>query len=64
MSDIFGIQQSGKFDLVDNILNIESGSVRHSATAFLSIVASTLEGINYLTLNNHFDIVEQIVRVR
>jgi hypothetical protein len=63
MGDILGIQGQTKFELVLKILQNEKGPVRHAISALLSVIASTLEGISYLTLNNQFDLVEHVIKV-
>jgi hypothetical protein len=47
--DIFRVAQGEGFDFLMDILNIKNKSLRHAVTSLISVIVSTLRGIEYLT---------------
>lgn len=62
-NDIFTIEASERFDFVVGILEINNSSLKHAITSLISVVSSTLRGVEYLTFNNNMKLVEKIIRV-
>lgn len=47
--DIFRITQHDSFDFLMEILNMKNKSLRHAITSLISVIVSTLRGIEYIT---------------
>ena len=47
--DIFKISQHDNFDFLMEILSIKNKALRHAITSLISVLVSTLRGIDYLT---------------
>lgn len=62
--DIFKISQTDNFDFLIEILNIKNKSLRHAVTSLISVIVSTLRGIEYLT-NGGTDVsvLDRIIKV-
>ena len=52
-----------KFDFVVHLLEINNQSLRHAITSLVSVLSSTLRGVEYLTYSGNMVIVEKIIRV-
>jgi len=62
-TDVFNVVQTGNMDFISSILAKENGPLWHAATSMLSVIASTAEGVEYLTYNNNMDGVRAIIKV-
>ena len=62
-NDIFNIEASERFDFIVGILEINNSSLKHAITSLISVVSSTLRGVEYLTFGNNMKLVEKIIRV-
>lgn len=62
--DIFKITQNDSFDFIMEILNIKNKSLRHAVTSLISVIVSTLRGIEYIT-NGGSDVVviDKVIKV-
>jgi hypothetical protein len=62
--DIFKISSTDNFDFIIEILNIKNKSLRHAVTSLISVIVSTLRGIDYLT-NGGTDVsvLDRIIKV-
>eukprot|EP01017_Pseudomicrothorax_dubius_P004052 TRINITY_DN1072_c0_g2_i4.p1 TRINITY_DN1072_c0_g2~~TRINITY_DN1072_c0_g2_i4.p1 ORF type:complete len:471 (-),score=150.25 TRINITY_DN1072_c0_g2_i4:91-1503(-) len=62
-NDIFNIEATESFDLILSILDINNHSLKHAITSLISVVSSTLRGVEYLIFNNNFSIIVRIIRI-
>jgi len=63
-NDIFNIEENENFDFLVSLLEIKNNSFRHAITSLISVVSSTLRGVEYLTTGNNMVIVEKVIKVR
>jgi hypothetical protein len=62
--DIFKITQNDSFDFLMAILNEKNKSLKHAITSLISVVVSTLRGIEYITAGGtDTTIVDKIIKV-
>lgn len=47
-NDIFNISGTQKFDCINQILDINNNSLKHAITSLISVISSTLRGVEYL----------------
>jgi len=50
--------------MIVEILNYDSNSLKHAITSLISVISSTLKGVEYLTTGSNMVIVEKIIKVR
>ena len=62
-NDIFDIDANQNFDVIVKVLNIETNSVRHAISSLVSVISSTLKGIEYLTTNNNMIVIEKMIHI-
>lgn len=62
-NDIFNIEASERFDFIVQMLDFSNQSLKHAITSLVSVVSSTLRGVEYLTFGGKFIVIEKIVRV-
>jgi hypothetical protein len=62
-NDIFNITENENFDFLMGILNIENNSLRHAITSLVSVIASTLKGVEYLIFKNKMTVIEKVIKV-
>jgi hypothetical protein len=48
---------------VVHLLDINNQSLRHAITSLISVISSTLRGVEYLTYGGNMIIIEKVVRV-
>jgi len=48
-NDIFLIEENNNFNFVEGMLSISNNSLKHAITSLISVVSSTLRGVEYLT---------------
>ena len=63
-NDIFSITEHDSFEFLLGILNIDNNSLRHAITSLVSVISSTLKGVEYLVNKNKMTIVDKVVKVR
>jgi hypothetical protein len=52
------------FEFIMEILNIKNKSLRHAVTSLISVIVSTLRGIEYMTNGgNDVGVVDKIIKV-
>lgn len=52
------------FEFIMDILNIKDKSLRHAVTSLISVIVSTLRGIEYMTNGgNDVGVVDKIIKV-
>lgn len=61
-NDIFNIEADNNFRVIMKILKIDNSSLKHAITSLISVIASTLKGVEYLTHNN-MDVIRQIIGI-
>jgi hypothetical protein len=63
-NDIFTIDSTERFDFLISLLDYNNQSLKHAITSLVSVISSTLRGVEYLTHNGKNNIViEKIIRV-
>ncbi|CAD8056603.1 unnamed protein product [Paramecium sonneborni] len=62
-NDVFNIEATDKFDFVVHLLDINNQSLRHAITSLISVISSTLRGVEYLTQNGNMIIIEKIIKI-
>lgn len=45
------------------MLDINNHSLKHAITSLISVIASTLRGVEYLTNNNNMCVLERVIAV-
>lgn len=63
-NDIFLITEQDNLDFPLGILEINNSSLKHAITSLISVIASTLKGVEYLIHRNKMQIVEKIIKVK
>ena len=61
-NDILFITSTKSTVFIKDILNIHSYNIRHGILSFISIIASTQEGVEYIIKEN-FDIIKKIIEI-
>lgn len=62
---IFKISQNDSFDFLMEILNIKNKSLRHAVTSLISVIVSTLRGIEYLTAGgSDTTVLDKVIKVQ
>lgn len=62
-NDIFDIDDSQSFGVIRKVLNINKNSVRHAICSLISVISSTLKGIEYLTTNDNMEVIQQVIMI-
>ena len=62
-NDIFNIENSEKFDFVISLLDINNSSLKQAITSLISVISSTLKGVEYLFFNNNPIIIERVIKI-
>ncbi|CAD8144528.1 unnamed protein product [Paramecium pentaurelia] len=62
-NDVFNIEATEKFDFVVHLLDINNQSLRHAISSLISVISSTLRGVEYLTYNGNMIIIEKIIKI-
>ena len=62
-NDIFDIDANQNFEVIVKVLNIEKNSVRHAISSLVSVISSTLKGIEYLTTNGNMVVIEKMIHI-
>jgi hypothetical protein len=62
-NDVFNIEATEKFDFVVHLVDINNQSLRHAITSLISVLSSTLRGVEYLTYGGNMVIVEKIIKI-
>lgn len=62
-NDIFLIHDHDCFDFLMGVLNLDNNSLRHAVTSLVSVISSTLRGVEYLIHKNKMSVVERVIKV-
>ncbi len=62
-NDIFNIESENNFNVLIKILSIENNSLKHAITSLISVISSTLKGVEYLTHNGNMVVVNSIIKI-
>lgn len=62
-NDIFDIDDSQSFEVIRKVLTINKNSVRHAICSLISVISSTLKGIEYLTTNDNMEVIQQVITI-
>lgn len=59
--DILMINQG--FTFICDLLNIEHDSLKHAITSLISVIASNIKGVDYLTSERNMCVINNIVKI-
>lgn len=62
-NDIFLIEENSNFNFVEGMLTINNNSLKHAVTSLISVVSSTLRGVEYLTTSSNMVIISRIIDI-
>ena len=62
-NDIFTITKNG-IGFIIELLKIDNDQLKHAIISLVSVIASTKQGVNYLTNDKHKAVLTEIIRVR
>lgn len=63
-NDIFNISNGVEpFEFIMQILNINNHSLQHAVTSLISVISSTLKGVEYLTTNNNMVVIKKVIQI-
>jgi len=62
-NDIFDIEAKHNFEVILKVLSIDKNSVRHAISSLISVISSTLKGIEYLTTNDNMIVIERVISI-
>ena len=62
-NDLFKIEETEKFDFLLNLLDYQSPKLRYAIIPLVSIVCSTLRGVEYVTHRRNMVVVGRIIKV-
>lgn len=63
-NDVFKIEETEKFDFLLGMLDTNHPQLRYAIVALISIVSSTLRGVEYLISHNNMVIIDRMVKVK
>ncbi len=49
--------------MVGKILSIENSSLKHAITSLISVISSTLKGVEYLTTGKNMIVVKSVIKI-
>ena len=52
-NDVLLINEQNRFDFISTLLNYDNASMKHAITSLISVISSTLKGVEYLTSRNN-----------
>ena len=61
--DIFKISETESFDFLAEILNMKNKSLKHAITSLISVIVSTLRGIEYITYGDNDVIIQKVIKI-
>ena len=62
-NDVFTIEAENNFSVLMKILSVDNNSLKHAITSLISVISSTLKGVEYLTRNNDMTIIRAIIKI-
>ncbi len=62
-NDIFTIEAENNFSVVLKILAIDNSSLKHAVTSLISVISSTLKGVEYLTHGGDMAIIRAVIKI-
>ena len=62
-NDIFLIEENDSFEFLISILDINNNSLKHAITSLISVISSTLRGVEYLISKNRMVVIDRVVKV-
>lgn len=63
-NDIFNIETDQSFKMVNKLLQLENPSLKHAITSLISVISSTLKGVEYLTQNKNMSVIRQVIKIQ
>lgn len=62
-NDIFRLNEDKEFKMLIKMLERSEAQMKHAITSMISVIASTLRGVEYLTQGNNFYIIRCVIRI-
>lgn len=62
-NDIFNIESENSFSVLMKILAIDYNPLKHAITSLISVISSTLKGVEYLTHNGNMVVIQQVIKI-
>lgn len=62
-NDIFNIESENSFAVVTKILAIDNNQLKHAITSLISVISSTLKGVEYLTHNGNMVVINSVIKI-
>jgi len=62
-NDIFQIEENDSFEFLISILDINNNSLKHAITSLISVISSTLRGVEYLISKNRMVVIERVIKI-
>ena len=62
-NDIFNIESENNFSILMKILAIDYNPLKHAITSLISVISSTLKGVEYLTHNGNMVVIQQVIKI-
>lgn len=63
-NDLFKIEETDKFDFLLFLLDHSSPKLRYAIVPLVSIICSTLRGVEYITFKKNMVVINRIIKVR
>ena len=57
-NDIFNIEENNNFDVIKKVLAIDRENLKHAITSLISVISSTLKGVEYITHNGNMYVIK------
>ena len=62
-NDVFLIEENSNFNFVEGMLSINNNSLKHAITSLISVVSSTLRGVEYLTSRQNMIVIQRVIEI-
>jgi len=62
-NDIFLITENDSLNFLMSILDISNNGLKHAVTSLISVICSTIKGIEYFMPKNNSTLIEKIIKV-
>lgn len=62
-NDVFKIEDTEKFDFLLAMIDNPNAQLRYAIIALVSIVSSTLRGVEYLIFGNNMVVIQRVIKV-
>ncbi len=62
-NDIFNIESEGNFKIMKKVLLLQDDSLKHAITSLVSVISSTLRGVEYLTSHKNMLVIKNVIKI-